>query len=267
MQLLHIFEYGFMVRAMIAGVIVAVIAPMIGMFLVTRRYSFMADTLAHVALAGVAVGALTGTQPILTALVASLATAIGVELLRSRRNMSGETTLSLFLSGGLAVSSVLLGLGRGSAVNLQSVLFGSIATVTETDVWIIATLGVVVLCVTAVFYRGLFALAHDEELARARGLPVTFLNLLLVSMAAVTVSLCIRIVGVLLVSALMVIPVIAAMQWRRGFSATFVIAVLCSLFSVITGLMLSYQLGLPSGGTIVLTALGVFAVSSLIGRR
>lgn len=263
MTLLTIFHYDFMIRAFTAGIITAVIAPMIGVFLVTRRYSFMADTLAHVSLAGVAVGYLTGLQPIITAMIASALTALSVEHLRHNRKVLGESALALFLSGGLALAAVLLSAAQGLNVNLSSVLFGSIATVNRSDLLIISLLGALVIFIVIFLYRELAAISFDEELAATSGLPVQVINRIFVVLAAVTVSLSMRIVGVLLIGALMVIPVIAAMQFERSFRRTMVIAVGISLFSTVTGLYASYYLGYASGGTIVLIAIAIFLLSGL----
>jgi len=262
-----IFAYDFMIRAFIAGIATAVIAPTIGIFLVTRRYSFMADTLAHVSLAGVAIGYLTGLKPILTAIAASTLAALSVEQLRSQKKVLGESALALFLSGGLALAAVLLSASKGMNINLSSILFGSIATVSPSDVWWILGLGVVVLLTIFVLFKELYTISFDEELAEASGLRVRLINRILIVLAAVTVALSMRIVGVLLVGALMVIPVIAAMQWQRGFAQTLFLAIAFSLFSVITGLFASYYLGFASGGTIVLIAIGIFLVSALIKRK
>ncbi len=260
--MLTIFQYDFMVRAFVAGIITAIIAPSIGIFLVTRRYSFMADTLAHVSLSGVAIGYLTGTQPIAGAIVASVAAALCVEQLRSKGRVIGESALALFLSGGLALSAVLLSAARSVNLNLSSILFGSIATVSTSDVWFIAVLGCIVLLIVIVLYKQLLAISIDEELATASGLPVALVNRIIVVLAAVTVSLSMRIVGVLLVGALMVIPVITAMQLRQSFLRTLLLSIVLSLFSVIAGLFLSYYLGFASGGTIVLITIALFFLSS-----
>jgi zinc transport system permease protein len=220
MELLSIFHYDFMLRAFVAGIITALIAPMIGMFLVTRRYAFMADTLAHVSLAGVAVGYLTGTQPIIMALVASVLTSLSVEKLRSSGRAIGDSALVLFLSGGLAIAAVLLSASRGINVNIASVLFGSIATVNQSDLIIIGSIGCVVLALTTLLYRQLVAISFDEELSATSGLPTQRLNVAFVVLAAMTVSLSIRIVGILLIGALMIIPVIAAMQFEKSFKGT-----------------------------------------------
>ncbi len=266
MTLFEIFRYDFMLRAFAAGIITAVIAPMIGMFLVTRRYSFMADTLAHVSLAGVAVGYLTNVQPIIAATVASVLTALSVEHLRAKRKVLGESALALFLSGGLAVAAVLLSAAGGLNVNLSSVLFGSIATVNVQDLTIIALLGALVLLTVFFLYKELVSISFDEELATASGISVPLINRIFVVLAAVTVSLSMRIVGILLIGALMVIPVVAAMQFETSFRRTLQIAIGISLFSTVAGLYAAYYLGFSSGGTIVLIAIGIFLLSGLFKR-
>jgi len=230
--MLDIFQYDFMLRAFAAGVVTGVVAPTIGMFLVARRYSFMADTLAHASFAGVAAGALFGVDSTLAALVAAVLAALCVEELRSRRKVFGESALALFLSGGLALAAVMLSASRTST-NLSALLFGSIATVTSGDLVVIGLLGVAVLLTIVLLYPHLHAVCVDEELAAASGLKVGFLNRLLVVLAAVTVAMTQRSVGVLLVGALMVIPVTAAMQWGQGFLRTMLLSIGVSLASVV----------------------------------
>ncbi len=260
---LSIFQYEFMVLAFIAGIVTAIVAPTMGIFLVTRRYSFMADTLAHVSLAGVAVGFLTGMQPIITAMIVSTLAAIWVETIRRKKRVLGESALSMFLSGGLALAAVLLSASQGLNVNLHSVLFGSIATVNRTDVILICTLGAVVLATIAFLWKELTCIAFDEELAETGGVQVRAINYIFVILTAVTVSVAMRIVGILLIGALMVIPVTTAMQFERSFRATLWIAIALSLLAVITGLFVAYYVGFSSGGTIVLLSMGFFFLASL----
>ncbi len=264
MILTELFQYDFMVRAMVAGIAIGVIAPLIGVFLVVRRYSLLADTLAHVSLVGVAVGLLTGVQPVLGALVASVLAALGVERLRRTRHVVAESVLALFLSGGLAVATVLISLARGFNANLLSFLFGSITTVQTSDIVVILGVGLLVIGVMVVFAKEFFAVAFDEELAHASGIRATFFNSVLVVLAAVTVALAMRVVGVLLVGALMVVPVITAMQFGRSFRETLVLSIVLSVAAVVLGLVLSYALGLPSGSAIVVVSLAMFGLSVLL---
>lgn len=261
--MLELLHYDFMIRALVAGMATAVIAPIVGMFLVTKRYAFMADTLAHVSFAGVAIGLFFGVTPILSAIVTAVIAALLIEQLRSSGKVMGESGLVLFLSGGLALASVLLSVNRTTSGNIGSLLFGSITTVTQTDVVVICVAVAVMSIVIAFSYRQLFSVTLDEELAAAGGIRTGLYNKLLVILAAAIVSLSMRIVGVLLVGALMVIPVLAATQLRQGFFRTLLYSICFSLCSVLTGLTLSYYAGFASGGTIVLVALGLFGVCAL----
>ncbi|RJR15029.1 metal ABC transporter permease [Candidatus Microgenomates bacterium] len=265
--MIDIFTFSFMIRAFIAGIAISVIAPLIGTFVVVKRFSLIGDTLSHVALVGVAIGLLTGLHPLLTTLVVTIAAAFLIEYLRSRRHISGETVLAMLLPAGLAISLILLAVANGFNSNLFSYLFGSITTVTETDVWLILGMAAVVIVTIGVFYKQLLFVTFDEESARINGIAVERMNLLLVILTAVTVSLAMRIVGVLLIGALMVIPVVTAQQIARSFKASIVIALMFALTSVLVGLLLSYYLSLPAGAAIVLLSLLMFIVVMLFKRK
>lgn len=259
----EIFQFDFMIRAFVAGLTIAFVAPMIGIFLVVRRYSLMADTLAHVSLAGVAIGLLAKINPLTTGIIAPVVSAICIEKLRSVKKISGESLLALFLSGSLAIAIVLLSLAKGFNANLFSFLFGSISTVAPGDLYLIVGLGILVLTTILAFYKELFSVSFDEELAKASGIRTQAFNLILTILAAVTVALAMRVVGVLLIGALMVIPVIAAMQFGWSFRQTLLLAIAFSFLSVFLGLFLSFYLDLASGGTIVVIALIIFLLSLL----
>jgi zinc transport system permease protein len=260
MTLIDILHYGFIVRGLEAGVIVAVIAPLIGIFLVLRRYSLIADTLAHVSLAGIAIGLFFGLSPVITALVTTIVASLGIEQLRTTKRVYGESALALFLSGSLALAVVILSLANGFNTNLFNYLFGSIVTVTANEVIIIAMLAVITIVVLAAFYKELVYISFDEEAAEVSGIPTEFINTVLIILSALAVSLSIPIVGVLLIAALMVVPVIAALQLRQSFSTTIVYAEAISLISVISGIFVSFYLNLSTGGTIVLIMLAIFIV-------
>ncbi len=261
-----IFHYSFIIRGIEAGVIVALIAPLIGTFLVLRRYSLIADTLAHVSLAGIALGLLIGINPIFTALGVTVVSSLGIEKLRTTRRIYGESALALFLSGSLALATVLLSLGKGFNANLFNYLFGSIVTVTQTDVYTIFLLAVIVIATLFAFYKELVYITFDEESAQVAGIPTKLINRILIVLAALTISLSIPVVGVLLIAALMVIPVITALQLRKSFAKTILYAEIISLFSVLAGIFISFYLNLSTGGTIVLIMLGIFVVV-LASRR
>lgn len=264
--MLEIFQYDFMIRAFTAGLIIGVLAPIVGIFLVVKRYSLLADTLSHVSLVGVAAGVLFNFNPIVGALIASTLAAFGMEKLREKRQLFGESVLALFLSGSLAVALILLGLSHGLNVNIFSYLFGSITTVSQSDLVIIGGFGAAVIIATSILFKKFFLVSFDEELAKANGLPVSGLNVGLMVLAAIAVALSMRVVGVLLIGALMVIPVLAAVQLGKSFSKTLMLAVAISLVSVIAGLFSSFYLNLPSGAAIVACALIVFGLSLLKKR-
>ncbi len=258
----ELFHYGFIVRAFIAGIIVAITAPLIGTFLVAKRHAMFADTLAHVSLAGITLGIVIGVNPVLTALLVAVVSALLIEELR-RKNLSGETALSLFLSGGLALAVVLIGFKRGFNVDIFSYLFGSIATVSESDLFIIGILGIVTVLTVKMLYKELLYTVFNEEMARVSGMSTHMLNFVLTTLTAVVVVASIRIVGVLLIGALMVIPVVTASLISKSFKQTLLLSVVLSLCVVITGLFASYYFNVPAGGSIVLLALGVFGLVSI----
>jgi zinc transport system permease protein len=259
-------EYGFMHRAFVAGAITAVICPAIGVFLVPRRLSLIADSLSHVALAGVALGLLLGISPVLGALVVTVLGAVGMERLRAGGALRGDAALAVFLSGGFALAVVLISLARGFNADLFAVLFGSIVTVSPTDVWLIVALGAVVGATIGTFYRQLLAITLDEDLARTSGVPVAGLNLVLAVLTALTTVVAMRMVGVLLVSAMIVIPALTGFGLGRSFRQATVIAIVMALVSMTVGLIAAYYLRLAAGGAVVLTALLIFALASLIRR-
>lgn len=268
-ELFDLFNYGFMVRALIAGALVGIICPALGTFLVLRRLSLIADTLSHVALAGVAAGIYLKVAPFAVAIGASVVVAIAIEWLRSTGRLFGEAALALFLYAALAVAVVLISLGQGFNANLFAYLFGSIVTVGESDLWLIGGVAVAVVVMVLALYPELMQTAFDQDLAVVSGLRVERVNFLLAALTGVAVALSMRIVGILLVGALMVIPVLSSLQISRGFRMTVLVAVGSGLLSVLSGLIMAYYLDLAAGGAIVLMALGLLVLSLLIrqGRR
>lgn len=258
MSVLEIFQFDFLVRALEAGVIVALVAPLIGMFLVVRGYSLLADALAHVSLLGVALALFFKIPVIIGALFVSVAAALGMERLRRGGRVFGEAIIALFLSSSLALSIVIINATKGLNVNLLNYLFGSLTTVQALDVWMLLILAIVVVGFFLCFYRELFLFALDEDLARVSGVPTWQISAVFMALAAVTVTAALQMVGALLIGALMVVPVLAAMQLRLGFWVTLFVAVLFSVFSVLTGFTLAYQFNLASGGAIVMVAVALF---------
>ncbi|MDO8451279.1 MAG: metal ABC transporter permease [bacterium] len=264
--MLEIFQYSFMIRAFLAGSMIAISAPLIGNFLVIRRYSLIADTLSHIALSGVAIGLLLGTQPLPTTILVTVLSSIAIEKLRTREQIPGEAILAMFLPGGLALSIVLMSVAHGFNANLFSYLFGSITTVQSSDVWLTLGLGIVTIATIFVYYKNLLYASIDEESARVSGVSVERVNMILVILTAITVSLSMRVVGILLIGALMIIPVVTAMQVGRNFRQSIGLSIVFALIAVIAGLYTSYYGDLPAGGTIVLLSLGLFGLVA-IGKK
>jgi zinc transport system permease protein len=255
-------------RALLAATIVGLVAPVVGAFLVQRRLSLVGDGIGHLALAGVALGVLVGVSGVWGALVVAVLGAAALEGLRVRGRLTGDLSLALIFYLGIAAGAVGLSLAGRFNTSVLGILFGSLFALTWTDVWVIAGLGAVVVGVVMLLYRPLLAVALDEETARAGGLPVDALNLLLVALTALLVVGGMRVVGLLLVAALMVVPVAAGSKVAHSFRATLGWAVAVGLVSAWIGLALAaWQGELIPGGTIVLTAIGVFVGFAIVGRR
>jgi zinc transport system permease protein len=256
------FELDFMRHAFAAGIVIGLIAPAVGFFLVHRRMSLIGDGIGHVAFAGVAAGYLLGISPVATALVAAVVGGIAIEWLRANRRTAGDQALAFVFYTGIAGGVVLVSAAGAFNVNLFSFLFGSILTVTRHDVAVVALLGAAGLAAVALLYRALAAVVLDEEAAVVSGVPVTALNLVIVVLAALTVAVSMRIVGILLIAALMVLPVMAASRVAWSMRSAFSLAMLVGLGSVLGGLTVAYYADMPPGGTIVLLAAGVFLLAS-----
>ncbi len=253
----------FMRLAFAAGAIVGVLAPVVGFFLVQRELSLIGDGIGHVAFAGVAFGYLLGTSPVWTALAAAVVGAAAIEWLRAQRRAAGDQALAVVFYTGIAGGVVLISAAGALNVNLFAYLFGSILTVTRRDLLLIAILGLGALLVVAVLMRTLIAVVLDEEGARVNGLPVAAINGLISMLGAITVGIAMRVVGILLIAALMVLPVIAAQRVAWSLRSTMGIGVVLGLASVLAGLTISYYGNLPPGGTIVLTAAGGVLLATL----
>jgi zinc transport system permease protein len=251
----------FMRLALAAGAIVGVLAPAVGFFLVQRRQSLFGDGIGHVAFAGVAAGILLDVSPVLTALVFAVLGGIAIELLRTRGGAAGDQALAVVFYTGIALGVVLIAQAGALNVGLFQYLFGSILTVTRGDLLTIALLGTVGLAVIALLYRAFAAVVIDEEGARVAGVPIGTLNIALAALTAVTVALSMRVVGILLVAALMVLPVSAAGRLAWSMRSTLVLSMAIGLGSAMCGLTISYYGDLPPGGTIVLAAAAAYVAA------
>jgi len=260
------FDREYMQLALAAGVIVGASAPLIGTFLVQRRMSLMGDGIGHVAFAGVAAGLLLRTEPVSTALVLAVIASIVMERLRARAQATGDVALALFFYSGIAGGVVLLGLADSFNAGVFSYLFGSVLFVDRGELVTIAVLGAVVLSTIAFTRRALFGLVMDEEWAGVAGVPAGALNLMLAALTAVTIVAAMRIVGLLLVAALMVLPVASAQLLSKSFRGTMRWSVVIGIGSVVVGLTAARVWALAPGGTIVLACAAFFAVVALVRR-
>ncbi len=257
------FDRTYMQLALIAGVVVGATAPLIGVFLVQKGLSLMGDGIGHVAVAGIGASLLLDTSPTWTALVVAVAAALVIEFLRTRGTATGDLALALVFYGGIA-AGVVLASRSATNTNLQPYLFGSILTATADDVWTVIGLGAVIVVAIAFTGRALLAVVLDEDSARVAGIPARSLNTMLAVLTAVTVVMAMRIVGVLLIAALMVLPVATSRLLARSFRATLVGAVAVGVVSAVLGLFAARQWALAAGGAIVLVAAALFALASII---
>ncbi len=262
MTLLH---YDFMVRALLGALFTGLAAPAVGTYLVQRRLALLGDGIGHIAVTGVALGLLTGTSPTYTAVVVAVLGAVAIEVIRSTGRTSGDVALALLFYGGIAGGVLITGIAGQSAATLNTYLFGSITTISTGDVWVTAGLAAVVIAVAVGLSPQLFAVAQDQEFARVAGLNVRFYNLLVSVMAAVTVTVAMRTVGLLLVSALMVVPVATSQQLTRGFRVTLAASMTLGTAVALAGVTVSAYVDVAPGATIVLLALAGFAAAYPLG--
>lgn len=265
--MVEMLSYEFMQRAFIAGILIAVLASISGTFIVLKRYSLMSETLAHSALVGVAVGLVAGYNPLWMAVIVAIVSAWIIEYLRTSFTLYSDSILAIMLSGSLAVAIIIVSLGGAFNNSLFSYLFGSVLSVSSDDVWTIVIFGSIALSILLLFSKELYFIAYDEEVAQVSGIRVKMLNFLLVTVVAIIIALSIRVVGTLLIGALMVIPTVSALQYRVGFMQTVLISLFFALTSVIFGISLSYFFSLPSGATIVICVLVIFIISLMVNKK
>lgn len=258
--MLELLSFEFMQRAFAAGLLVAVICPLIGTFVVMRRLSMIGDTLSHASLAGIAAGMLGGFYPLWGALIFSLAAAIGVEQLRKRFSQYAELSISIVLSASIGLAVVLISLAKSFNADLLSYLFGSIIAVTMLDIYTILGLSIIILVSVWLLYKEFFYMAFDEEGAELAGIPVSTLNIYFTALTAMTIVVSMRVVGILMVSSLMVVPVACSLLVSKSFKNTIFLSVIFALISVVVGLFTSYYFDLAPGGSIVLTSVFILLI-------
>ncbi len=250
-----ILHYEFMVRALLGGAIVGVLAPSLGMFLVLRRFSLIADTLSHVALMGVAVGLATSSNPAIVALAAATLGAVVIEWLSAHQRLPGDVALAVVLYAALAVAVVIISGARGLNVDLFAFLFGSVLSIDPLDLWLLLGLAAAVALYVTVFFSELSQSSFDPDLARVTGVPVGWINLGLAVLTGATITLSMRVVGVLLVGAMLVVPVLAGQRLASGLRSVLAVAAAIGIASAIAGLTIAFYADVSAGGAIVLSAI------------
>ncbi len=256
-MILEALSYAFMQKALIAGVAVGIICSFMGTFLVLRRYSLFGDGIAHVAFGGISVGLFLGVFPLWTAFIVSILGGLGLQKLRQSTKISGDAAVAVVLSSGFAVGVILVSASGGFSVDLFSFLFGSILLISDEDVIMILAISTGVIATLILLQKQFLHLTFNEEQAKLGGLQTTLLNYAFVILAAITVVTSFRLVGMLLISALVVIPNITAMMYGKGFKKTVFISLVISVFSVISGILVSYFFNVAASGTIVIITVGI----------
>lgn len=247
------FQLPFMQNAFMAGLMISILCPFIGLFLVLRRYSMIGDTLSHSSFAGVAIGLVLGVNPLITAFLFTTLCAIIIELLREYYKKYAELVMSLVLTFSLGIAIVLISSGKASA-KVNSFLFGSILTVSSEDILLILLVGFICLLALIFLYNKLIYITFDEEGAKTSGIKVKLINYIFTILVGATISMSIRVMGILVISSIMIVPVATAMQLKKGFKPTLLFAIAFGIFDIMVGLGLSYYINSAPGGTIALTS-------------
>jgi zinc transport system permease protein len=257
----EILTYSFMHRALISGIAIAILCSVVGLFLVLRRYSLFGDAIAHSSFGGIALGLLAGVYPLWTAYGVSIISALIITKIKDRYNISGDASIAVLLSSGIAAGLVIISFSGGFTIDIFSFLFGSILLVSVNDTLLILALTGAILIVILLLYRQLLYSTFNEEQAKVSGIPVEKINYLIIFMAGITVVTSIQLVGVLLISALFVIPNVTAIMYGRGFKQTAIISMSFSVFSVVVGILISYIFDITPAGTIVLLSVGLLGIT------
>lgn len=264
-ELLSMFSYSYMVRALISGVIVSVLMALIGNIVVHKRLSMIGDSLSHTSLAGISIGLVAGINPILGAVFACLVGAFAIEEIRSRLHNHSELAVAIILSLGVGISGVMSGFVK-SATDFSSYLFGSIIATTREELIAISIIGAIIIVTYILLYKSIFLISFDEQSARMLGVNVGLINTLITFLTAITIAISTRIVGTLIISSLMVVPVASALEVARSYKNQVILSVVFSGISTLAGLILSFEFGLKPGGVICLVSVGIFFLTLVLGR-
>lgn len=263
----NIFSHPFMIKAFIVAIMIALCAPCIGLPIVLKRFSSIGDATSHSALGGIAFGLLAGINPILGAILFSVIAVLSIEKLRKRFSTYPEIATVVIMSAGIGLTAVLSGFIKNASANISSFMFGSIVAISDFELWLSLALCGVVVIASVLFYKEIFAITFDEEAATLSGIPVKPINFLLMLLTAITVSVASRIVGALMISSLLVIPVATAMLVSKSYKHTLGLSIIFSEITTVSGLFISFYLNLRPGGTIVLFGTLVLIITSLLKKQ
>lgn len=266
-----ILNYQFLQNAFASGLIIGVIAPLLGVFVVVRRLSLIADALSHVTLAGIAgslylsqsFGALALLNPLYLGIVASVTGSLFIERLRRLYKHYEELAIPIIMSAGLGISAIFISVSEGFSSDLISYLFGSVSAVSRQDLWIVVSIAIIVILFLGLFFKEFFVLSFDEEYAKASGLPAKWIHILFMIVTALVIAGSMRIVGILLVSSLMTLPVAAAMRIAKSFKQAIIYSVVFGELAVLVGLVSAFYLNIAPGGTIVVTSIIILLLTLL----
>lgn len=261
MDIIDLFSHGFIQRALIAGSFIAILCSTLGVFLVLRRLSLIGDGLAHVAFGSVAIGLLLRVYPVYVAIPVVMLSSLGILKLIEKARLYGDAAIGIVSSLGIAVGILLASVAGGFNVDLFSYLFGNILAISNVEVVTSIILSVMLILIILLFYQELLSITFDEESAKASGVKTKTINTILVLLTSLTVVLAMRIVGIMLISALLIIPSVTALQMAKGFKITMVIASIVGVLSVILGIFISFVINLPTGATIVILNFIFFAIA------
>lgn len=261
------FLYGFMQRAFQASLIISLIAPLLGLFLILRRQSLMADTLSHVSLAGVALGLITSINPTWTNILMVVVIAVLLEYMRMLYRTYSEVSIAILMSAGMAMALLLISLSKGGkTVSINQFLFGSIVTISTEQIWILLILAVIISSLYLIYRKAMYVMVFDEETAFTAGLPIKMMSILFNMLTGVTIAIIMPIVGALLVSAILILPAAISMRLGKSFSSTILIGIPITLTSMLSGLVTSYEYGTPPGATITLILVAILMLVTIIGK-